>query len=56
MQILNVSPEELDYVAMLCVDPGLPPRWRQEMASAMDTRKRMAEIYDAKRASSVGCS
>ncbi len=39
MQILNVSPEELDYVAMLCVDPGLPPRWRQEMASAMDTRR-----------------
>ena len=39
MQILNVLPEELDYVAMLCVDPDLPHKWREEMKITMDTRK-----------------
>jgi len=39
MQILSVLPEELDYVAMLCVDPGLPHKWRKEMKTTMDIKK-----------------
>ena len=39
MQILNISPKELDYVAILCVDPSLPPKWRKEMEKPMEARK-----------------
>jgi GNAT superfamily N-acetyltransferase len=39
MQILNISPKELDYVAILCVDPSLPPKWRKEMKKPMEARK-----------------
>ena len=39
MQILEVSAEELDYVARLCLDPFMPPTWREAMQPAMDVRK-----------------
>ena len=39
MQILEVSSEELDYVARLCLDPFMPPTWREAMQPAMDVRK-----------------
>ena len=39
MRILNISPKELDYVAILCVDPSLPPKWRKEMEKPMEARK-----------------
>jgi len=39
IQIRDLSPEELDYVARLCVDPGIPQKWRKEMTPAMDVRK-----------------
>jgi N-acetylglutamate synthase-like GNAT family acetyltransferase len=39
MQILDVSAEELDYVARLCLDPFMPPTWREAMQHAMDVRK-----------------
>jgi GNAT superfamily N-acetyltransferase len=39
MQIRELQPEELDYVAMLCVDPGLSAKMREEMRLAMDNRK-----------------
>jgi len=44
MQIRDVSPEELDYVAMLCVDPGLRPKWREEMTPAMGARKEWLKV------------
>jgi len=39
MQILEVSLEELDYVARLCLDPFMPPKWQEAMQPAMDVRK-----------------
>jgi len=39
MQILQVSAEELDYVARLCLDPFMVPRWREMMQPAMAVRK-----------------
>jgi len=39
MQILEVSAEDLDYVARLCLDPFMPPTWREAMQPAMDKRK-----------------
>ncbi|MDI6847842.1 MAG: GNAT family N-acetyltransferase [Candidatus Bathyarchaeia archaeon] len=39
MRIREVSSEELDYVAVLCLDPWMPPKWREAMKPAMDARK-----------------
>jgi len=39
MQVREISPEELDYSAMLCVDPGLSHKMRMEMQAAMEVRK-----------------
>jgi hypothetical protein len=39
MQIKQVSAEELDYVARLCLDPFMVPRWREMMQPAMAVRK-----------------
>jgi len=39
MEIRDVPPEELDYVAATCLDPSVPPKWREAMKSAMDARK-----------------
>lgn len=39
MQIREVSPEELDYVARLCLDPFMVPTWREAMQPAMAVRK-----------------
>lgn len=40
MQILEVSAEELDYVARLCLDPFMVPRWRDMMQPAMVVREK----------------
>jgi GNAT superfamily N-acetyltransferase len=39
MQVREISAEELDYSAMLCVDPGLSRKMRTEMQAAMELRK-----------------
>jgi N-acetylglutamate synthase-like GNAT family acetyltransferase len=39
MQVREISSEELDYSAMLCVDPGLSRKMRTEMRAAMEMRK-----------------
>jgi GNAT superfamily N-acetyltransferase len=39
MQIRELSGEELDYVARLCVDPWMRPTWRKAMMPAMNVRK-----------------
>lgn len=40
MQIRELSDEEFDYVAKLCVDPWMPPTWRKAMTPAMAARKK----------------
>jgi N-acetylglutamate synthase-like GNAT family acetyltransferase len=40
MHILEISAEDLDYVARLCLDPFMPPTWREAMQTAMDARKK----------------
>jgi GNAT superfamily N-acetyltransferase len=39
MQIREVSPEELDFVARLCLDPFMVPTWREAMQPAMVVRE-----------------
>jgi len=39
MQIHEIFAEELDYVAVLCLNPWMPPKWREAMKPAMDARK-----------------
>ncbi|MFX1512643.1 MAG: GNAT family N-acetyltransferase [Promethearchaeota archaeon] len=39
MDILNISPDELDYVEAVCLDPSIRPKWRQEMKPFMQERK-----------------
>jgi len=39
MEIRDISPEELDYVAAVCLDPSIPRKWREAMKPAMDARK-----------------
>lgn len=34
-----MSPEELDYVAAVCLDPSIPSKWRQVMEPCMDRRR-----------------
>ena len=38
MKIHEISIEELDYVTAVCLDPSVPPRWREAMKTAMDAR------------------
>ena len=38
MQIHEVSTEELDYVTAVCLDPSIPPKWREAMKTAMEAR------------------
>jgi hypothetical protein len=40
MQIRELQPEELDYVAMLCIDPRLSAKMREEMRLTMNNRKK----------------
>jgi len=39
MRIRETSSEELDYVTAICLDPSVPPKWREAMKPAMDARK-----------------
>jgi GNAT superfamily N-acetyltransferase len=39
MRIHEVSPDELDYVAAVCLDPSIPPKWREAMQPYMHARK-----------------
>jgi GNAT superfamily N-acetyltransferase len=39
MQIREVSPDELDYVAAVCLDPSIPPKWREAMQPCMLARR-----------------
>jgi GNAT superfamily N-acetyltransferase len=39
MIIHDVSSEELDYVTAVCLDPSIPPKWREAMKPAMNVRK-----------------
>jgi len=39
MEIREVSPEGLDYVAATCLDPSVPPKWREATKPVMDARK-----------------
>ena len=39
MQIHDVQPDELDYVAAICLDPSIPAKWREAMAPCMHCRK-----------------
>jgi GNAT superfamily N-acetyltransferase len=38
MEIRELSPEELDYVAAVCLDPSIQPEWREAMKPDMDVR------------------
>jgi GNAT superfamily N-acetyltransferase len=38
MQIHEVSTEELDYVTAVCLDPSIPPKWREAMKTSMGCR------------------
>lgn len=40
MEIREIVADELDYTAMLCVDPGISRKQREEMKAAMDVRKK----------------
>ena len=39
MQIHEVSSDELDYVTAVCLDPSIPPKWREAMQPCMLARK-----------------
>lgn len=39
MQIREISAEELEYAASLCVDLGIPRKLREEMKPKMDAKK-----------------
>lgn len=39
MQIHEVLPEELDFVAVVCLDPSIPPTWRETMEAYMGVRR-----------------
>nr|MDO8100485.1 GNAT family N-acetyltransferase [Candidatus Njordarchaeota archaeon] len=38
MEIRELSSEELDYVAAVCLDPSIPPNWREAMKPDMNVR------------------
>jgi len=48
MRIHEVSPEELDYVAAICLDPSVPPRWQEIMEPCMEQRKKWLKSMMAK--------
>jgi ribosomal protein S18 acetylase RimI-like enzyme len=39
MRINEVSLDELDYVAAVCLDPSIPPKWREAMQPCMLARR-----------------
>jgi GNAT superfamily N-acetyltransferase len=39
MRVHEVSPEELDFVSAVCLDPSIPPKWREAMKPCMEARK-----------------
>jgi len=39
MQVREISTKELDFVAAVCLDPSIPPKWREAMQPCMETRK-----------------
>jgi len=38
MQIHEALTEEFDYVTAICLDPSIPPKWREAMKTSMNTR------------------
>ena len=48
MQICEVSPEELDFVSAVCLDPSVPRRWREIMEPCMGERKKWLRAMMAK--------
>lgn len=38
MEIRELSPKELDFVEAICLDPSIPPKWREAMKPDMDLR------------------
>jgi GNAT superfamily N-acetyltransferase len=39
MQVREISVEELDFVTAVCLDPSIPPKWREAMKPAMEARR-----------------
>jgi len=48
LQICEVSPEELDFVSAVCLDPSVPLRWREIMEPCMVERKNWLKAMMAK--------
>jgi len=48
LQICEVSPEELDFVSAVCLDPSVPRRWREIMEPCMVERKNWLKAMMAK--------
>jgi GNAT superfamily N-acetyltransferase len=48
MQIHEVSREEIDLVAAVCLDPSIPPKWREAMKPCMKIRKKWLEVMMGK--------
>ena len=48
LQICEVSPEELDFVSAVCLDPSVPRRWREIMEPCMVDRKNWLKAMMAK--------
>lgn len=48
MRIREVSPEELDFVSAVCLDPSVPRRWREIMEPCMVDRKNWLKAMMAK--------
>jgi GNAT superfamily N-acetyltransferase len=48
VQIREVSPEELDFVSAVCLDPSVPHRWREIMEPCMVDRKNWLKAMMAK--------
>jgi len=40
MQVREVSPRELELISAICLDPSVPPRWREIMEPCMVERKK----------------
>ncbi|MFX1251942.1 MAG: GNAT family N-acetyltransferase [Promethearchaeota archaeon] len=39
MEIRSITPEELDFVELICLDPSIWSKWREEMTPCMERRK-----------------
>jgi len=48
VRIREVSPEELDFVSAVCLDPSVPRRWREIMEPCMVDRKNWLKAMMAK--------